>query len=102
MTNELPGFELYPYVPYGYKEHLKKYGDGTNALRTTQYAQPHALKVGDVLVTGETILSKPREAGNGDVFIHLSHQRGGGCWIEVPSRIPIAIRRRNKNESKSL
>jgi hypothetical protein len=86
---------------YGFEEHLLRYGTGENMLRTSRLAQPRALKVGDVLATGDRILSPPREGGNGSVMIHLS---GGinGHLIEVPARIPIALLTKDDNAPKAL
>lgn len=72
------------------KAYAKVKGLGDNFLRTDSLAQPSALKIGDVLASGCRVLSEPREGGNGAVLVHLS---GGlrGHWIEVPSRIPIAL-----------
>lgn len=88
---ELPGIQLQQdCAPYGLEEHVRRYGGGDNMLRTETLAQPAALKVGDKLATGDKVLSKPREAGNGGVWLHLE---GGieGHWISVPRRIPIAL-----------
>lgn len=66
-------------------------GTGGNWLRTSRSAQPGALRIGDVLLTGETVISEPRDGENGRVLIHLS---GGqrGTWVPVIARIPIALR----------
>jgi hypothetical protein len=87
----LLGSSLYNYGPsLGFKEFLHNRGSGHNRLRTPRLSQPGALKVGDVLATGDSVLSEPREGGNGAVLIHLT---GGwhGHWISVPARIPIAL-----------
>jgi len=86
----LPGLPLYNHKSYGFEEHVREYGHGTNRLRTSRLAQPGALKIGDVLATGDQVLSAPREGGNGSVLIHLT---GGtdGHWIGVPARIPVAL-----------
>lgn len=72
------------------EELLKRGGNYLNNLRTTLAAQPSTLRIGDILITGERIMSPPREGGNGSVLLHLS---GGahGDWISVPARIPIAL-----------
>lgn len=90
-TENLPGTPLLrSSAPYNFEGHRKHYGNGTNMLRTERLAQPKALKIGDMLATGDRVLSEPREGGNGSVFIHLT---GGfdGHWIDVPARIPIAL-----------
>ena len=87
----LPGLPLYYHESYGFEKHLSEYdGNGINRLRTPRLAQPRALKVGDILATGDKVLSAPREGGNGLVLIHLT---GGtdGHWIDVPARVPIAL-----------
>jgi hypothetical protein len=89
----LLGMPLYKHYPesYGLDEFERYEGCGINRLRTPLFAQPGALKKGDVLVTGEQVISDPREGGNGAVLIHLS---GGehGTWLSLPARIPIAKR----------
>ena len=51
---------------------------------------PRALRTGDQLVCGDYVLAEPEQGFNGSVRIKLT---GGwdGHWIEVPSRLPIAI-----------
>jgi hypothetical protein len=88
---KLPGLRSYANDgSYGFEEHVKRYGSGDNMLRTERLAQPRALKEGDVLATGDHVLSSPRVGGNGTVFVHLS---GGtdGHWIGLPARIPVAL-----------
>jgi len=99
---EMPGLKFRKVcVPYGYEEHLQHYGSGDNMLRTPRLSQPGALQVGDVLATGDRVLSLPREGGNGSVLIHLT---GGfdGHWIGVPSRIPIALLTKEDNALEAL
>ena len=88
----LPGIKLRKWsLPYGIEEHVRYYdGTGTNMLRTEHVAQPSALQAGDILATGDKLLSPPREAGNGGVWLHLSGGRDGH-WIDVPARIPLAL-----------
>lgn len=62
-------------------------------LRTERLVQPHAIREGDVLATGCRVLERPREAGNGGVWIHLQGE-GGDHWVRVASRIPIALQTR--------
>ena len=88
---KLPGQRLMTRCsPYGLREHPNHYGLGDNMLRTERLAQPCALNVGDILATGDKVLSPPREGGNGSVLLHLT---GGfdGHWVGVPARIPIAL-----------
>ena len=75
---------------YGFEGLMENKGSGSNLLRTSRLAQPRALQVGDVLADGSTVLSEPREGGNGSVLIHLA---GGwdGHWVDVSGRIPIAL-----------
>jgi hypothetical protein len=86
-----PGSPLYPCYPYDLEEHRRQYGNGTNAMRSEHCAQPGTLQVGDELITGDRVLSPPREGGNGSVLVHLT---GGteGHWISLPSRIPVALK----------
>jgi hypothetical protein len=88
---ELPGIKLRrACVAYGFTEHVRRYGLGDNMLRTPHLAQPCALQVGDILATGDRVLSPPREDYNGSILIHLT---GGfdGHWIKVAGRLPIAL-----------
>jgi hypothetical protein len=89
---ELPGYPLQRgYVrPYGFDGHVREVGSGTNLLRTDRLAQPQALKPGDILATGEEILSEPRGGYNGRILIHLSGGRDG-TWIDVAARLPLAL-----------
>ncbi len=91
---------------YGRTQTLQEYlqrgnGNDGNWVRTECSAQPGALRVGDILETGELVLSEPREGGNGRVLIHLE---GGlrGTWIAVPARIPIALRQSFDGTPESL
>ena len=99
---ELPGLKLRRRSsPYGFEEHVRRYGSGDNMLRTTRLAQPCALKVGDILATGDKVLSPPREGGNGRVLLHLT---GGfnGHWVGVPARIPVALLTENDNAPEAV
>ncbi len=89
MPKKKTSNEIHPYS-YGFKEHLIEYGNGANRLRTKRFSQPSALREGDILATGDRVLSKPQQGVNGGIKIHLT---GGfdGHWIEVPSRIPLAL-----------
>ncbi|MFA6588178.1 MAG: hypothetical protein WCT08_03855 [Patescibacteria group bacterium] len=90
---QLPGIRMTQRdAPYGFEGHVRYYGTGRNMLRTPRIVQPCALQPGDVLATGEPVLSLPREGGNGTVYIHLSNGRDrDGVWIGVPARIPLAL-----------
>lgn len=82
-------------MAYGYQQHLKEYGNGENRYRSTTFAQPMALEVGDVLVTGERIAGTSTSGFNGSVTIYVDD--GPICGVrglDVPSRIPLAIRRK--------
>ncbi len=99
---ELPGLKLRRWsASYGFKEHVRRYGSGDNMLRTTRLAQPCALRVGDILATGDKVLSPPREGGNGSVLLHLT---GGfnGHWVGVPARIPIALLTEDDNAPEAV
>jgi hypothetical protein len=76
--------------PYGLHEHLRRHGTGDNMLRTTRFAQPQALRVGDLLATGCRVLSPPRWGYNSSILVHLT---GGhtGHWIKMAPRLPIAL-----------
>ncbi len=90
---ELPGIQMRAVMPsYDLNEHYRRHGTGDNMLRTNYCAQPSALCIGDRLVTGETVVSKPRDGGNGGVWIQLQrkpHEKSD--WIKVAARIPIAL-----------
>ncbi|MFZ2167801.1 MAG: hypothetical protein WAV50_02940 [Minisyncoccia bacterium] len=90
--NAPPGWPLSEHErrPYGFVEHRERYGNGENRLRTPRVSQPRTLFVGDTLATGDRVLSTPRRGYNSSVLIHLS---GGvnGHWIEVASRLPLAL-----------
>lgn len=66
-----------------------------------RFAQPRALKLGDILATGDRVLAAPRDGGNGIILLHLS---GGidGHWVGVPARIPIALLVDDDEESAAL
>jgi hypothetical protein len=88
-------------MSYGFAEHIRRHGSGDNRLRTERLAQPRALKVGDILATGDRVLSAPEEGANGSVILHLT---GGndGHRIDVPARIPIALLTEGDNAPKEL
>lgn len=90
VIRNLLGSELLNVQPMDYPEFIRERGSGKNRLRTDRFSQPTALKKGDILASGDRLLSHPREGGNGAVLLHLT---GGfhGHWISVPARIPIAL-----------
>jgi len=87
--------------PYGLKEWVKERGSGQNLLRTERFCQPSVLRVDDILVTGEKVLSPPREGGNGAVLVHLSGPKNG-TWLSFPSRIALALLVEGDNHPKGL
>lgn len=81
-----------PIAGYGtVQTYEQNVGKGLFFLRTSTAAQASALRVGDILATGEQVLSEPRCGGDGMILIHLS---GGshGFWLHVPARLPIGLR----------
>lgn len=86
----LLGFPLENRPPMNFDEFIDERGSGGDRLRTLRFAQPGALKEGDVLANGDRLISPPREGGNGSILIHLT---GGsfGRWMDVPACIPIAL-----------
>lgn len=87
------GFPLFGYgKSFTPREYAERRGTGENFLRTTRFAQSRALKVGDVLATGERIISTPREGGNGSVLVHLSSHQPQGLWFSFPARTALALR----------
>lgn len=78
---------------YGMEQHRIRYGNGEDLLRTPTVAQPRALRVGDILATGDRVLSPLRRGYNSSVLVHLGNDRGG-AWISMAARLPIALRPR--------
>ncbi len=74
---------------------------GENMLRTERLAQPRALEIGDILATGDRVLSPPREGGNGSVLLHLT-DGFDGHWVDVPARIPIALLTEDDNAPEAV
>jgi len=62
-------------------------GDGTNLLRMPNFAQPRALKVGDMLASGEFVTETGRKGYNDIPLIHLDLSG----WVELVPRLPVAI-----------
>lgn len=78
---------------YGISEYFEKHeDDGTCMLRTSYFAQPGALKKGDVLASDEIVDQELRQGHNNSTLIHLS--RTG--WVEPASRLPIALQGNEK------
>jgi hypothetical protein len=76
--------------PYDLEFWINDRGNGNNGLRNDCYSQPRVLEVGDVLITGERVISPPREGGNGAVLVHLSgHEKG--TWLSFPGRTALAL-----------
>lgn len=88
-VKNLLGLPMPPREPVDLLGWITQRGSGQNTLRTPCFAQPRALQPGDTLVTGERVLSPPREGGDG-VLIHIS---GGthGTWLSLPSRVAVAL-----------
>jgi hypothetical protein len=90
---EIPGWpETRTDLTYGFMEHKRQWGSGTNMLRITNIAQPRALKYGDRLATGSTVTGRPRMGYNGSALICLD----GIGWVELASRLPIALAGKKK------
>jgi hypothetical protein len=86
---EIPGWHhTTTRATYGYKEYLQRMGNGDNLLRTLGIAQPRTIKEGDILATGERVVSQIRLGFNSSVLIELAENG----WVEMPSRIPIALK----------
>jgi hypothetical protein len=78
---------------YGLEEWLaKERRTGSNLIRTGRFTQPQALRIGDVLATGETV-EKIRRGYDDSVILKLD--RSG--WVEVPPRLPVALLRNEKS-----
>lgn len=86
---EIPGWpQTIHGCSYGLKEHFKTHsGDGTNMLRTSNIAQPMALRTKDILSTGEIVVEDPRGGYNSSSLIHLDKTG----WVELAPRLPIAL-----------
>jgi hypothetical protein len=78
---------------YGFIKHLEYHGSGRNLLRTERIVQPRALLPGDILATGEKVLSAPRTGYNSIVLVHLSGIPGKYTerWTELAARLPLAL-----------
>ncbi|MDO9231452.1 MAG: hypothetical protein Q7U36_03190 [bacterium] len=87
---ETPGWpEINRGVSYGLREYFRHHkGAGVNMLRTTDIAQPQALRAQDEIANGEKVLENPRIGCNSSVLIKLSNYN----WVEVAPRLPIALR----------
>lgn len=94
IVNNILGTPLYKKDDFGYDSYVKNYGSGHNRLRVTgRLCQPRALRIGDILATGETVVREPREGGNGAVLVCLGNicDASNGDWLDLPARIPIAL-----------
>lgn len=81
-------------TPYGLKIHKKVNGSGINLLRTKTFAQPKALKHGDILITGEKV-TKVEGGYNGLVLVTLEEFHNGKTWevtLDLPARIALALK----------
>lgn len=95
IIRNLLGWPLIRYQKISLEDWERYGGRHGCPLRAVTFAQPGALEKGDVLATGERLISPPREGGNGAVLLHLSEEGrcdSYGTWIDVPARIPIALR----------
>jgi hypothetical protein len=88
---DVPGWEEKVYGDREYYDLLAYQavhkGDGTNLLRMPNFAQPRALKVGDMLASGEFVTETGRRGYNGVILIRLDMSG----WVELAPRLPIAI-----------
>lgn len=80
--------------PYGFDEHLIEWGSGTNLLRTDRFAQPTALKSGDILASGHEI-AQPCRGYNSSVVIPMVIQHPyhpmAHEWMNTAPRLPVAL-----------
>lgn len=90
IIRNLLGKPLYYIQQYDLKSWINNRGNGGNRLRNERYSQPGALEVGDILITGERVISPPREGGNGAVLVHLSGRKDG-VWLSFSSRTALAL-----------
>lgn len=84
---------------HGIEEWQKNRGSGQNLLlRTDCCAQPRALRIGDVLVTGETVLKEPRQGENDQVLVCISDgdKEDHVEWLSFPSRTALALAPQDK------
>ena len=56
-------------------------------LRTKTFSQPRAIKLRDVLSTGEVVTAAPRLGFNGSILIQLDESG----WVELTPWLPIAL-----------
>jgi hypothetical protein len=73
--------------PYGLAEHAREFGNGTNLLRTTDIAQPRALKPCDILASKEMVAQPLRSGYNSSCLVCLD--KSG--WVELAPRLPLAL-----------
>lgn len=73
--------------PYDLGGHIKYHGSGYNLYRGEDFAQPRALKVGDVLSNGWTIVDDSRESYNGGVEVRFDR------WVtrRIAARLPLQL-----------
>ncbi|HVC35871.1 MAG TPA: hypothetical protein VNE40_00285 [Candidatus Dormibacteraeota bacterium] len=75
--------------PYGLEEYLEHHkGDGSNMLRSEDFAQPRALTQGDILSNGWEVSGKPFLAFNSSTGLHFTN----GLTRIVAPRIPLQLR----------
>jgi hypothetical protein len=86
---ETPGWPLEEefHKSHGLKECLQRSGDGSNMLRISDIAQPRALKLDDVLASGEKVV-KPLRSGYNSSCLACLDRTG---WVEIAPRFPIAL-----------
>ena len=63
---------------------------GIHRLRNHRYSQPAVLQVGDLLVTGQWVLSVPVRMKNGDYAFFISDGKSN-LRVVVSERLPIAL-----------
>ena len=89
-----PGWpEKFDAVPYDMAAYwYEQKGTGSCRLRMPTFAQPRALREGDMLATSEVVLESPRCGWNNSALIRLDVS---GC-LEMPPRFAIALKGNTK------
>lgn len=78
-------------APWDLSEHKRRTGNGDNRLRTPRFAQVRALRLDDILVTGERVADVPRDGYNGSVHVKLQDGPHHFVWLVFPSRCALAL-----------
>jgi hypothetical protein len=92
---ETPGWEYnFPHEsPCSATDYEEKSGINWR-IRDIHISQPSVLKIGDVLLTNEEVVTNPRMGCNSTVLVRLSETG----WVELASRLPLALKGNQKSK----